>query len=237
MKKLKINAYTHSKQVYEYQPIVTKQWKPTWWKNLTTMYKIYHSKSGVMVPTPTVKACPGITQYMQKAIIMRMWSDVILKIKPDGKVTSVAPLHNLNAVSSGIHEKAQYGDGLYPGFTVCKLESPWYFLASDDTSFMNTEYHYDESLRKHGIQIAPGILNFKDQHATNIFLLIPLKDEEYEIELKFGQPLMALFPMTDKQVEIKNHYVKDPVEWNELNNIFPNTFLGRYYAGKHARNK
>tara|TARA_B110000503_G_scaffold16382_1_gene23310 strand:+ start:5532 stop:6242 length:711 start_codon:yes stop_codon:yes gene_type:complete len=236
MKKLTIEAYTHNKQVYEHQPMTNKQFKPSWWKNLATMYKIYHSKSGIMVPTPTVKACPGITQYMQKAIIMRLWADTIFRVQSNGKVSCVTPLHSGEAVQCGIHERSQHGEDLYPGYTVCKLESPWYFKASDNSSFMNSEYHYSEELRKEGILVAPGVLNFHDQHATNVFLLFPLKDETYEVELKYNTPLMALFPMTDKPIEFKNHYVPKH-EWNELNNVFPSTFLGRYYARKHTTAK
>lgn len=57
-KKLEIEAYTYDKSVFANFKWTSKSRKPSWWKNLVTMYTVYNSKSGIMVPTPTVKACP-----------------------------------------------------------------------------------------------------------------------------------------------------------------------------------
>lgn len=236
MKKLKIEAYTYDKSVIENFPWTNKHYKPKWWKALDTMYKVYNSRSGIMVPTPTVKACPGITQYIQKAIVMKLWSDMIFKVTPDGKVSSASPLHSMQ-VGTGIHEQKQYGNDIYPGYAVLKIESPWYFKSNRRVDFMNSEFHYSEDLRKHGILVAPGVLNFYDQHATNVFLLFPLKDKEYEVRLNYGIDLMAFYPMEDVHVEFENIFVDSQEEWGKINDKFPRTFLGRYYTRKRATSK
>lgn len=235
-KKLEIEAYTYDKSVFENFKWTSKVRKPTWWKNLVTMYTVYNSKSGIMVPTPTVKACPGITQYIQKAIVMKLWSDMIFRVTPDGKVSSASPLHS-HQVGTGMHEQRQYGDDLYPGYAVLKIEAPWYLKTKKPVDFMNSEFHYSEDLRKHGILVAPGVLNFYDQHAINVFLLFPLKDEPYEVRLNYGSDLMAIYPMEDVDVSFKNIFVDSLEQWGKINDSFPRTFLGRYYTRKRTARK
>lgn len=235
-KKVKLDAYTYDRSVMENFPWTNKKKKPSWWKMLPTMYKSYHSPSGIRVPTPTVKACPGITQYIQKAIVVKLWADIIFKVNPNGKVTSASPLHSTQ-VQTGNHERQQYGADLYPGYTVVKIDSPWHIKSSRRLDFMCSEFHYSEDLRKHGILVAPGIVNFYDQHAVNTFLLFPLKDEEYEVRLNYGSDLMSLHPMEDVEVEFENHFVNGIEEWGNINDKFPRSFLGRYYARKRAVGK
>ena len=230
---MKLNAYTHDSRMIKFQPLKTKGDLPNWWTHLKTMFKQLDPRTGIKVPTPTIRACPGVIDFIRRPINITMWSDCILKVFPDGRVSCSSPLHNGGEVNVGVHTSEQYGK-LYPGRTVLKITNPWVFEGSDRTEFLCTDVHYDTELRKHGIFIAPGVTNFYDQHVCNIFLVIPTKDEPYEIELKYGQPLMSVFPMTNKPVDIKMECVpRERIK--EITNQFPPTFLGRYFARKKFR--
>ena len=104
-----------------------------------------------------------------------------------------------------MHHSEQYGDTLYPGRTVFKLHGPWAVKANFPGEYMITECHYNEDLRKHGILISPGISNFNLQHTLNAFLVFPIKDEDYTVTLKYGTPIMSLYPMHDRKFEVKMH--------------------------------
>lgn len=230
---MKLECYTYDKRLIELQPLKHKNKPPSWWTKLKKVYNVLDLRSGVEVPTPTIKACPGVVDYIRKPIIMKLWSDVIFKVFPDGRVRMAEPLHSNGAIQGNTHEREQHGTELYPNATVFKLANPWVLKASDRTEFMCTEVHYTEDLREHGIMVSPGIVNFYDQHSFNVFLVFPIKEEEYTVKLKYGTPLMSLYPMTDKKVDISLHHVSAQ-ECNDILNHFPPTFLGRYYSRKHT---
>jgi len=231
---VKLKCYTHDKSVFELQKLEYKTKPPSWWKKIKNFAHKFDIRSGVNIPVPTIKTCPGVADYIRKPITLKLWSDVIFNIKPDGKVKLAEPIESFNRIGGGVHEDYQYGKELYPGRTVFKLYGPWAIEGSDRTEFMLKEIHYSEDLRKHDILISPGIANFKDQHTLNVFLVFPIKEEEYTVQLKYGTPIMSIYPMTDKKVELE-HYLIPKTEWDAFQNNYPSTFLGRYYAGKHAR--
>lgn len=235
MKKVTLNVYTHDQRIIDYQPLEIRNKPPAWWHKLKKTFNKMEFRSGIRVPTPTVRACPGIVDFVRKPIVFRMWTDAIFKVNPDGTVTTATPLHGGGELEIGVHDDKQYGE-LYPNHTVCKLHNPWLFKGSDSTDFLCTDVHYDTEFRKHGMFICPGIVNFNDQHAANIFIAFPTKKESYEVTLKYDQPLMAMFPMTDKKIDIKMNKIEKH-ERATIINAFPATFLGRYYTRKHARRK
>lgn len=226
---MKLDCYTFDDTLIDLLPLKTKADTPKWWNSLKKLYKVFDVKSGIKIPAPTVKLCPGVVDYVRNPIEVKLWTDAIFKVYPDGRVTSTAPLNEQHAMDAAVHSKEQTGPDLYPGRTVVKLSNPWALKASDRTKFMCTEIHYSEDLRQHGIMVSPGILNFYDQHALNIFLVFPLKEEPYEITLKYGTPLMGLHPMTDKPIDLKCHKTNHE-QFNKILANFPSTFFGRYYA-------
>ena len=162
---MKLKATTFDKRIIEYQPLqIGTGERPSWWSDLKKSFKVFNPRTGIHVPQPTIKACPGVVDYIRKPMNINLWSDVIFKIFPDGRVNTSTPLHNSGEVKTGVHEKAQWGN-MYPNHTVCKIVNPWVFQGSDRTQFLVTDVHYDQEFRKHGMFIAPGIVNFYDQHA------------------------------------------------------------------------
>ena len=232
---MKIEAYCTDKRMIEHQPLEIKNKPPSWWHNLKKTFTRLDMRSGINVPTPTIRACPGVVDFIRKPIVVHLWTDVIFKVFPDGRVSVATPSHNGGNIKVGVHDESQYGE-LYPNHTVCKITNPWVLKGSDRTDFLVTDVHYNTEFRKHGMFIAPGVTNFYDQHSLNIFICFETKEEPYEITLKYDQPLMAVFPMTNDKVDIKMFKTTEEGR-NEIVNNFPSTFLGRYYSRKHARRK
>lgn len=235
-KKLKLDFYTAHHTLAELQPIHLRSKPPSWWKTLKNSYDTYKSRVGASLPVPTIKTCPGVSDYMRLPITLKLWSDGAFKVKPNGDVEVIEPLYDSHILTGGIHSSNQYGGDLYEGRAVCKLNGPWCVKASSKAKFMITECHYNEDLRKHGIMVSPGITNFNEQHTLNVFLVFPIKEKEYVVTLKYGTPLMSIYPMFEQPIDIEMHKCTRQ-EFQDIQNIHPSTFLGRYYAGKHARNK
>ena len=225
---MKLDFYTFDRTLRNLQPVTNKVDNPSWWSKLKKFYEHFDVRSGIKTPVPTIKLCPGVADYIRNPIHLKLWTDIIFRVKPDGRVTCIAP-DNGAREHINTHAKDQTGPDLYPGRATVKLANPWAVQGSDRTRFMVTENHYSEDLRQHGIIVSPGILNFYDQHSLNIFLVFPLKDEEYQVELKYGTVLATLHAMTDKPIKVENHLV-NMEEYNSILNNFPSTFFGRYYA-------
>ena len=230
---MKLDFYTYDKTVKELQPIENRTRPPSWWKQMKNSYEVFKSRQGIKVPTPTIKTCPGVADYIRTPITLKLWSDVIFRVKPDGMVEAAEPIPEAKKVRGAIHPRDQYSSEIYKDRAVFKLHGPWAVKASDKTNFMITEVHYSEDLRQHGILLSPGILNFYHQHTLNVFLVFPLKPEEYTVTLKYGTPLMSIYPMTSEKVEVRNHLCTH-LEFEEMQDMYPSTFLGRYYSRKHT---
>ncbi len=232
-KKNRLDFYTAHDTLIEMQPIKKNTKPPSWFRKIKQSYDEFRSRLGVYVPTPTIRTCPGVVDYMRKPITLNLWSDVIFKVKANGDVDAVEPIYNANICEGAMHFSKQYGETLYPNRTVFKLHGPWCVKANFPGEYMVTECHYSEDLRKHDILISPGITNFTNQHTLNVFLVFPIKDEDYTVTLKYGTPLMSIYPMHEKHFDIKMHKV-DRIGFQDIQSVFPSTFIGRYHAGKHA---
>ena len=232
-KKLKLDFYTAHETLIDLQPIQQGTKPPTWWKQIKKSYDKFRSRVGIKVPVPTVRTCPGVVDYIRRPITIKMWSDGIFKVKPTGIVECIEPFYGAKLLTGSIHDSAQYGGAIYKDRVVFKLEGPWCVKASDDSEFMITECHYTEDLRSHGILISPGITNFYHQHTLNVFLVIPIKEEEYTFTLKYGTPLMSIYPMHEKEMDIEMHKINREF-FSDFQNVYPSKFIGRYYTGKNA---
>jgi len=240
-KKLKLDFYTIHSNIIEQMPIKIKSAPPTWWKELKSAIYTWHPRLGLTIPSPTAKCCPGIGEYITEAIQLKLPSDAIFKISTDGHVEMVTPdMFGYMGVAQRLkgdqHHRKQFGD-LYPNRAVFKLNSPWICKSNRKANFMMTECHYTEDLRKHGILVAPGIVNFYDQYSMNMFLIFPIKDEEYTVKLKHGTPIASLYAMHEEKMDIKMHRVNEETLKSIVSARIPSVFFRKYYSGKNTRRK
>jgi hypothetical protein len=234
-KKIELTAYTYSPG-YESScpPIYRNVERPDWLTRLKNFYVDLDPKSRIPVKTPTVGVCPGIRDYLTECIQLNLWTDISIKIMPDGSWAHyVRP--GWDDVTIGEHPKPQYGDA-YNNRVSLKLTSPWYFVTDANVKFMFVESHYSTSVfRDNEIIIPPGVIDYKWQHSTNVHLSFPIKEQEYIVHLKHGTPLVSMFPMSERPVDFKVKLI-DQYQWIQINEHFPKMFVGRYYkqAGKKS---
>jgi NDP-sugar pyrophosphorylase family protein len=60
---------------------------------------------------------------------------------------------------------------------------------------------------------------------------------EKNVTLKYGTPIMSIYPMHEMELDIEMHEIATRQEWQEIQNVFPSTFIGRYHSRKHTRSK
>jgi hypothetical protein len=233
-KPTKITAYTYDKSVLVNAPVtIGVEEKPSWLKKLKTSVAAFDNSLGLEIHAPTARSCPAIRDFISEPIQLKMWGDLDISIFPNGQWTQYTrPGFD---ISAGEHSKVQFGEA-YNNRIALKLNSPWFFVANDNTKFMFMEAHYSTSyFRDKNILFPPGIIEYKLQHSTNVHLSVPIPREQQIINLKLGMPLVSMFPLTENPVEVETKLIPAN-EWNDINSHLPKTFIGRYFKLKGKTN-
>ena len=186
------------------RPDFAAKFLPDWYKNLKPSYQTKNAW-GLQYDLPTVRSCYGIKKTLTNGLIVPMWTDLIIEIKPDGTFTY--QLSDSNRIIE-THSKIQYGD-LYQNSIMLKLVSPWAFEASKPLHAYITQpfFHINSFTDFH---IIPGFFNFYDLHNTNVFIFVPIKQETYKIQIPVGYPLVQYIFTED--IKLKLHHQVIPQE-------------------------
>jgi|TARA_B100001094_G_scaffold231214_1_gene225972 hypothetical protein len=225
-----LDCYTSNKSYFiNAKPTFgTERPKPTWLEELKTTVTLWIEQIGMHNKMSTVGICPGIRDFMSKAIHFPMWADLDIRMNPDATWSTTIEMRPFD-LNVSEHPPEQW-KGVYKGQRVAlKLENPWKLRCSEPVDFLMMDSHYSSSyLKDKGIYQSPGLTNFKYQVSTNVHLNCPVKPEPYIVTLKFGHPLMSMFPMTERPVELRYHQISVE-EWAQMGNHMPATMVGRYY--------
>lgn len=224
-----LTAYTSLSTIIENTPLLLNKQKTPWFFKTLSKERQVDPVSNIGRPPATVMGCPGIRDFLNTGIHLRMWSDLIVKIWPDGRFTYMFPesAAPYNIVLS--HDDSQFGE-LYPKDRISiKLVSPWDIVTESPTKFLMTESHYSTSFfRENNLWVPPGVMDFNRQKSTNIHVVCPIKSEPYELFFKLGQPLVTYFPLTEKNIKIE-HKLVEPKYTQQFDNLTL-SFKNRYYT-------
>lgn len=214
-KKIKLVAVTSTPHLTETFPIVEAQsCLPKWYKSTPLAYEkgvcpVQHS---ITNKAATIKGCTGVNSLLRTGFILPAWEDISLVVYPDGAFSSVGAHTN---PPTSAHDKRQLPVNMQ-NYTIIKLISPWY-LYGDETEYMFTPAIYHTAITRNYF-MPPGIVNYKYQHATNVFLAVEPKQEPYEILIKAGDPLVYITPLTKQSVSMSvkwdaQHIAQTPIDF------------------------
>ena len=202
-KKVVLNCYTYRPDVYSYFPIEkSSKHIPEWWKNLPN--QIYLTEDTFM-QAPTMKSCVGFVNYYNCAIAIPMWSDC--KIITNTQKNEINWLFSDQATIAMSHHHGQKGEYLLnseSSYAHMKIDTPWLFQCEEEVNFLFSGNTWSLDTPEK-IIIPPGIINYKYQNATNINMFIKM-DNTISL-LNAGIPYVHVFPMTEREIEIKTHFV------------------------------
>lgn len=228
-KPVKLTAYTWDASYLEFsKPVYKNKELPAWIKNIPPYITKPNFQTEMTETYSTVAFCPGIKGFLNEPIQINAWCDMEFRIRPDGTWnTSVRQDFNENISE---HAPWQIGnDAILKDRLFLKLNSPWAFTCDEDVDFLLMEPFYSSTFyRDNDIINPPGILEFKYQSSTNVHLAFKIKPEPYTVVLKMGTPLLSLFPLTERPVEIAEYNYLPFPGFNSLSK-FPKVNVGRYY--------
>lgn len=214
---LTLDCFTPEPNVMQYTPIVeTKKTFPEWWRDLPVKkpnfnYEFNEYPRGFL----NMKNCYGFVEFMKKGAVLESWADFTLRTDKEE-----LKYYFSNGIPPQQHFHEQMGKG-FNNYHHLKLNSPWAFRENTGTQFlvMGSEWHMDDL----DFKIMPGLVNFKINVEANVNCLFTKTNAEYIIRV--GHPLLHFIPLSDKNLEIRNHLVSQD-EFIAIRNFSRTSFFG-----------
>ncbi len=205
-----LTAYTDQPLLAELAaPKFARQKLPRYYKTMPHRVK-KDGASACPVPhsleyTSTIRQCYGIHKYNTAGILVPLWADYSI-VSYQGDISCVGA--KTFAEEWKFHSNNQ-APGLLDPYNILKLESPWVFRCSDETTFAVLPNFYDMTEYLDKFTMPPAIDEYYNQSSTSFFLLFRKDLPDQEIFLKFGTPFMKIVPLTDRPVELKIQLVNN----------------------------
>lgn len=219
-KKLHIDAFVTEKQAhaYNYAKIdYSNKFLPDWWKNLPKSDFSFE----VMDIRTTMKSCMGFVNHFQQGIMLPMWSDLAVKIRPDNMIEYK---FSDSASQCSFHSPEQRM-GFYMNHINMKIESPWLLKTNEEVMF-NYLPAFWNSTEDDPYRVVPATVDFYYQSGLAINMLMPNRPKEFIVP--FGKPMVHLIPLSERETDLKIHLVSDK-EWHVLgSSMTPITFTKKY---------
>ena len=228
--KINLTFYTFENSSFINEKPTFKSNSPEWINLLNSTFKTFDQQTNSFYDVPTAKNCPGINYFMNNGIKLNMWTDLKIRVNHSGAIdqlpTSIVTGNIPHIVQ---HNPKQY-EYLYQNTkTAGKLNFPWSAQCNKDVKFLYTESHYSTNFfREHNIHISPGIIDLKYQSSLNIHLIFELKEHSYDLLIPYKTPLITLYPITEKKINIDYKLVSYE-DYNNLVNKFPKCPIRKYY--------
>ena len=237
-KPLVLDCYTVSPDAFVHsKPDYANKFIPKWFKNVKP--PCHTAKSLVEEGFfPNIKGCAGFIEYFKTGFMLPCWSDLALQIGPRG-TNDYRYQFSDQASCIEPHPLWQVGD--YFSETEVqhmKICSPWRISASKDIKFLFVKpaWQYD-TIKDSSFDVLSGVVNFKYQHHTNVNIFIHRRDEEQNILIPHGQPLLHMIPITNKKIKFRYHLVTtDSIAWRKLS-IEGLKFSNRYFHSRRIQER
>lgn len=207
-----VDCFTAHLNAYTFAPIVrTTKTIPNWFKKLPNPgfgnANIYPKSNNNM------RRCYGFIELYKRGFVIEHWSD--LHIDVNRHQTHVSGSDTKDPVT---HARSVYA-GAFENWHHLKLDSPWAIREKSGVHFawMGADWAMDHFQMK----MLPGVLEFKINHSANINLMLPIKDDPYNVYIEIGQPLIQAIPLRDDlEYDYRVHLVGEK-EMDGIRTILP----------------
>lgn len=208
-KKVVLECFTCIPEVYKMAKIdYLINYTPEWWKSLKKTTTDIDGKELM-----TIKTCQGFIDYYKTGIAIPSWFSMKIITYPNG--TWQWESTNTFVDTNGSHKQKQFEPFVIDNSQNFKITSPWQFSTKKSKNFIWTfpTWNMRDNLRN--IHLLPGVIDYKYTKATHInYILYPIK-EVTKIYIEPLVPLVAIHPLFDDELEIKNFLVSEQ-EYNAI---------------------
>lgn len=238
--KIVVDCFTCRDVVHKLHPIdYTNKFVPEYWKKLPNTIKLKADPDPEVksvLEAPTLKRCVGFINYFSTGFVIPSWTDFTLE-DTGSRLFSTDPMNDLKLEH---HIRPTYGDILYAEYVHAKLVPPWLLVEKTGIKFTWNQFDWSDTISA-DFRILSGIVDYKINHSTNINLFFKKKSI---LNVKAGEPLVHLVPISEKEVELKQHLITER-EYAEKWNAFSarSSIIGHhkkmrdYYSQRDSANK
>ena len=232
-KKQQIYFETDNWAVRKYAPIKSAgEFIPEKFKNMSA----FANKQNHHIDSlKTVKACPGISEYMQLGYVIPAWCDIELFPMDDGSVRARYSDPNYNHAFHFPQQLGSLKDDKFHVRTPVKLDNPWWTYTEPGWSLLYLPMFYHEEKNWEAV---PGIIDH-DIGALRSPINIMLKNREYTL-IKQGEPICQAIPIFREDVVARTGDLRQSTisRHNKISTLFNMTFKGwTKYMREHKRYK
>ena len=210
-KKITLHCYTTRPEVFYSSPIVkANKMLPKWWNSLPSPSIDFNTLDA----NTNMKACAGFVSMYSKGAMIPLWSDLIIDTMEEGDVNYRWKFAD-GKTDAVIHNASQRGEYLpEEKYSAIKISSPWAFHCDEDVDWVwhQPVWNFDNPEE---LLVPPAIVNYNQYSDTNINIVATKSDERKQILLEAGQAMVHLVPLSERQLEIKQHLVSEE-EYNRL---------------------
>ena len=146
----------------------------------------------------TVRACPGISEYIGLGYVIPAWCDIEMTPQPNGEVTARYSDPSYNHAVHYPQQVDQFMEKTFKVRTPVKLDNPWRTYTAPGWSLLYLPMLYHE---EQNWQAMPGIIDH-DIGALQSPINIMLK-EPVETLIKQGDPLYQVIPVYRQEVSAR----------------------------------
>jgi len=225
---VELHFYTNDPLVYEYFQIDRGvKWFPDWIKNIDPAL----NEPNFSQYKKTIKKCPGVLELYKNSFILPLWTELGINIK--NKSVHISVSDNSTRIDS--HADFQRGTFLPQAENIhLKIVSPWRTETKSSVQFLISACSFSSETLISQFHIPNAIRSYNISAGNNIHAFISNHDQDISIEA--GTPLVHIFPLTDKKVNLQCHF--DPEKFHYLEALQPNrfSFSGSYFAKKKLIN-
>jgi hypothetical protein len=216
-KPLNVYFYTTRQEVFDFsKPERFGKAVPEWYKSLPPP-SFPTDPDAELCLMPNIKTCAGFQNLYKSGFVFKLWSDLNVEINTNGTYR-----YQFADKTSAIkcHPSGQLGNCEFKNsYAHLKLMNPWFMSADKDVNFMFTPPTWN-GFGYGDIVVPPGAYS---PHVTtldaNINLFFKVKQSTVIHELKFGQPLVHVVPLTERRIKL--HY--ELISEQELHKIMNKT--------------
>lgn len=207
-KEIVLDCFTSIPHVYDNAKISHAiHYIPEWWQKLPGF---------IDDQLASMKHCTAFKEFFKSGIVVPSWFAMNLKVNRLGEETWWEwEASNDSIRTDNSHHACQFDGFAGEAGKNIKITSPWAFKTKDNINWVWSKPTWNVRDYLDSLELLPGVVNYKYQHATEINFFVQNKQTIQEIHIPPLTPLAMLHPMTEKKIIIKNHLV-DEKEWNRI---------------------
>lgn len=231
LKKIKpviLKCYTSQQSLNLTFPINTAiNFIPEWCKNLPSTINYTDTTANIVYPCGTLKRCYGFNELFKQGFMIPMWSDCILKIDAINN-QNFAYKFSDGASKISYHPKELFLNVFDQNkYQHLKFVSPWLFVCDEEINFMYTQPTWNQATEEQ-ITVLPGVVEYKYQHCTDINVMIERTQEERQVLINAGTPMVHIVPITERKVILETKYITETEKQSIINKYGRLKFLSSY---------